>query len=376
MRMLACIVGLLFAGLLSAHAQTALPPPNVRGLNGLDTVTWSTTGSLAYGVWPVTIGRNGVLFATATSQLNCATGGDATIKIIAGTGTNPATGATLQATIAGNSLSVWAFAGGQGNGTRWLIQPGQTLTDLNSGSVVHKNVVINAETFTGGYTNIFLNANNTDPQPTVGDVINLIFNNPGLSGNPITIPYTVTSGDIGADANATYSNLTIHITSAINANATLSAAKIGAWSSPPPSVIQIAQLAGTPSSTTLSSSTTGSHTETIGFGISQPGTIGSGPLDTNPGGAGIYSLTGTQPDVTGAYPYFEMFTVAPVPGSGLVSLSPEITMTNCQPFNITTYSGIATGLISGATYWLNVSIRSISGSSVGYTNNYFHYVTY
>lgn len=369
MRTLACTVGLLFAGLLSANAQSALNPPNVRGLNGVDTAAMATTGTLVYGIWPVIIGANGVLFATVTGQVNCGTGGDATAKIIAGTGTNPAAGATLQATIVSNSLSVWAFAGGQGNGTAWLVKSGQLLVDSNSGSVVKPNVFINTETFTGGYTIMFLNPNLTDPAPTVGNVINLIFNNPGLTGNPVTVPYTVVAGDTD------YNALTIHLTSAINANSTLAAAKIGAWSSPPPSTIQIAQLAGTPASTTISY-TKGTNTETIQFGLSAPGSPSPGSLDTSAGGAGIYSLTGTQPDVTGAYPYFPMYSVIPVPGSGIISLGPEITMTNCNPFNITTISGIATGLSPNVTYWLNVSLRSISGKSIDWTNNYIHFVTY
>lgn len=380
MRTLWQIAAFLLAGVLEASAGDNVPftPPNVSGFNGSDTVTWSTTGSLSYATFPVIIGANGFVFATITGQLECDSGGDATIKIIAGTGANPASGATIEGTIVSGSMYAWAFAGGQGNGTRYLIKPNQELMDSLSGTQVHKSVFINTETFTGGRTVMFLDPNSTDPPvngapvPTLGDVINIVFNNPGLTGNPVTVSYTVTASDVAA---GNYVPLTINLTSAINANTALQAAKIAAWSSPTPYTIQIAQLSGTPASTTISY-TKGTNTETIWFGLFAPGAPSPGSLDTSAGGTGIYSLTGTQPDVNPAYPYTQFFTVVPVPGSGIISLSPEMTFTNCNPFNVSTYSGILTGLTPGTTYWLNVSVRSISGSSISYTNNYFNYVTY
>jgi hypothetical protein len=114
---------------------------------------------------------------------------------------------------------------------------------------------------------------------TSGDTVNLVFNNPGVNGLPVTVTYTLGAGE-------TTTTIATGLKNAINNNTTLSASSITATSST--NNIPISQPGSIGNQTLITEFVTGVGNETITFnGAGLTGQM-SGGAGTSAGTAGPY----------------------------------------------------------------------------------------
>ena len=126
--MIKIFVSLLF--LLLSLMQAEAVQPSSPQCHGLDSTTFSTTGTLILMACTVTAGPSGNIFVMATAETKCLN--DEKLQLIVGSGSSPVTGASFTATIASNVLNVSTMATGSGTAP-FTIQPGQILFDNGGG---------------------------------------------------------------------------------------------------------------------------------------------------------------------------------------------------------------------------------------------------